>query len=133
MVRLNLPNRNLDTLDIKLDGGSLHIIALAEKDAGHYEQALKLDNVKPRAVLQIERKPEEDLIAVTISKTSAVDRIFEDAFKDISPALLLESRSFVDSPRFGSSLDVQAAAMWSAPISRTATWKTSMSGWKARP
>jgi HSP20 family molecular chaperone IbpA len=143
MVRLNLPNRKLDTVDIKLDGGSLHIIAPAEKDAGRYEQVLKLSNVKPQAVLQIERKPKDNLIVVTIPKTSAVaevkpplapkpapdvapldrwesdvfarmekmrremDRIFEDAFKDISPTLSLEPSSFFDSPRFGSSLDVQ--------------------------
>lgn len=143
MVRLNLPNRDISTVDIQFESGSLHIVAPAEKNAGRYEQVLKLEQAQPGAVVHIERRPKDNLIVVTVPKASAVakvnppvtpkpgagtapldqwesdvfarmdkmhremDRIFEDAFKGIRPGLSLEPKSFFDSPRFGSSLDLQ--------------------------
>ncbi len=67
-VRLNLPERDLSKVDIKLDGSSLHITAPAEKKAGGYEQTITLAQVAPQAQLVIDRRPNDNLIIVTVPK-----------------------------------------------------------------
>jgi HSP20 family molecular chaperone IbpA len=67
-VRLNMPERDLDKVDIKLEGDSLHIAAPAEKKAGGYEQTITLSNVAHDAKLEIERKQKDSLIVVTVPK-----------------------------------------------------------------
>lgn len=66
-VRLNLPDRDLDKVEIKLDGEALRIIAPADK-AGSYEQTVVLAGVASGAEPRIERKKEDDLIVVTVPK-----------------------------------------------------------------
>lgn len=66
-LRLNLPGRDLDKVQIKLDGETLRIIAPADK-AGSYEQTVVLAGVDPGAEPRIERKKEDDLILVTVAK-----------------------------------------------------------------
>src|SRR5438132_1049740 len=37
-IRLNLPNRDLNKVDVRLEGDTLRIVAPAEQKAGRYEQ-----------------------------------------------------------------------------------------------
>lgn len=67
-LRMNLPNRDLAKVEIKLEGDSLRIVAPAEKNAGRYEQVLSLSQVAPNARPVIERRPEDNLIVVTVPK-----------------------------------------------------------------
>lgn len=69
-VRLNLPGRDLDKVQIKLEGETLRIVAPAEK-AGSYEQTVVLAGADTEAEPRIERKKEDDLIVVTLPKKVA--------------------------------------------------------------
>jgi HSP20 family protein len=69
-VRLNLPDRDLDKVEIKLEGETLRIVAPAA-NAGSYEQTVVLAGVAPGAEPRIERKKEDDLIVVTVPKKPA--------------------------------------------------------------
>jgi HSP20 family molecular chaperone IbpA len=66
-VRLNLPGRDLDKVQIKLEGERLRIIAPADK-AGSYDQTVVLAGVEPGAEPRIERRKDDDLIVVTVPK-----------------------------------------------------------------
>lgn len=66
-VRLNLPNRDLDTVEITLVDGKLSIVAPTGR-AGRYEQTVILTGVASDAEPRIERKKEDDLIIVTVPK-----------------------------------------------------------------
>lgn len=68
-VRLNLPERDLAKVDIKLDGNVLHIAAPAQKKAGSYEQTITLASVAPDAKLVIDRRQADNLIVVTVPKS----------------------------------------------------------------
>ena len=69
-VRLNLPNRNLDKVEIDLNQDTLNINAPAEGKIASYQQAITLTGVTPKAKPQIERKRQDGLIVVTVPKTS---------------------------------------------------------------
>ena len=71
-VRLNMPSRDLEKVEIKLDGDELHIVAPADDKAGRYEQTVALAGVAPDAKPQIERKQKDNLIVVTVPKSSSV-------------------------------------------------------------
>ncbi|MDP9292632.1 MAG: Hsp20 family protein [Verrucomicrobiota bacterium] len=86
-VRLNLPNRDLDKLTIKLEGDTLSIVAPAENKAWRYEQVVALNGVAPDATPTIERKQKDNLIVVTVPKASiAVSQGTPSAIPD--PALM---------------------------------------------
>jgi HSP20 family molecular chaperone IbpA len=70
-VRLNLPDRDLDKVEIKLDGETLHIVAPASGKAGRYQQTVMLPGVAAGAKPGIERRKDDDLIVVTLPKSSA--------------------------------------------------------------
>jgi HSP20 family molecular chaperone IbpA len=70
-LRLHLPNRDLDKVQIDLSGDTLRIVAPAEAKAGRYEQSIQLDNLTAGTTPQIERKPEDSLIVVTIPRNSS--------------------------------------------------------------
>ena len=69
-LRLHLPNRDLDKVQIDLSGNTLRIVAPPEAKAGRYEQSIQLDNLTAGTTPQIERKPEDSLIVVTIPKSA---------------------------------------------------------------
>jgi HSP20 family molecular chaperone IbpA len=69
-LRLHLPNRDLDKVQIELSGDTLRIVAPPEGKAARYEQIIQLDNLTVGATPQIERQPEDSLIVVTIPKSS---------------------------------------------------------------
>ena len=70
ILRLHLPNRDLDKVQIELSGDALRIVAPPEGKAARYEQSIQLDNLTAGATPQIERQPEDSLIVVTIPKSS---------------------------------------------------------------
>jgi HSP20 family protein len=71
-VRLNLPDRDLQKVDIKMEGGKLHIAAPAGVKAGKYAQTITLAGADPAAPPKIERKPHDNMIVVTVPKSSTV-------------------------------------------------------------
>lgn len=68
VLRLNLPDRNLEKIEVTLDGDNLSIVAPAEGKAARYEQTLVLTSVAMATKPVIERKPKENLVIVTIPK-----------------------------------------------------------------
>lgn len=71
-LRLNLPDRDLDKVEIKLVGDTLRIVAPAGAKAGRYEQTVSLAGVDPRAEPKIERRSKDDMIVVTVPKGPTV-------------------------------------------------------------
>jgi HSP20 family protein len=136
-VRLNLPERDLDKVDIKLDGDSLQIAAPAEKKVSRYEQTITLSNVAPAAKLVIDRRQKDNLIVVTVPKSPTIAeapsltlpdpslsplgdwdrdifarmekmrRDMDRIFDESFKEFRSDHKGIFDRPRFGSSLDVQ--------------------------
>jgi HSP20 family molecular chaperone IbpA len=71
-VRLNLPDRNLDKVEVAWTGDTLRIVAPAEGKAGRYEQDIRLDGVPADAKPTIERKQKDNLVVVTVLKSPAL-------------------------------------------------------------
>jgi len=71
-VRLSMPDRDLQKVDIKMEGGKLHIVAPAESKAAKYEQTITLAGADPGAQPKIERKPQDNMIVVTVPKSAAI-------------------------------------------------------------
>lgn len=71
-VRLSLPNRDLDKVQINLAGDTLHIVAPAGGKAGQYEQDIHLDGLATNAAPKIERAPKDGLIVVTVPKAKGL-------------------------------------------------------------
>ena len=67
-VRLNLPDRDLEKVEIKLEGDTLRIIAPAGEKAGRYEQTIALAGVAAHAQPKVERKQKDNMIIVTVPK-----------------------------------------------------------------
>lgn len=67
-LRLNLPDRDLDKVEIKLDGDTLRIVAPAGDKASRYEQTVSLAGVDSSGIPKIERKPKDDMIVITVPK-----------------------------------------------------------------
>ncbi len=72
-LRLHLPNRDLDKVQIDLSGDTLRIVAPPEGKAARYEQSIQLDDLTAGSTPQIERKPKDNLIVVTIPKSLGPD------------------------------------------------------------
>ena len=70
-LRLHLPNRDLDKVQIDLSGDTLRIVAPPEGKAARYEQVIQLDSLTAGSAPQIERKAKDNLIVVTIPKSSS--------------------------------------------------------------
>ncbi len=71
MLRLNLPNRTLDKVEVTLAGDTLRVAAPEEGGAQRYEQSITLANVRADAAPTVERKQADGLIVVTIPKAPA--------------------------------------------------------------
>jgi HSP20 family molecular chaperone IbpA len=71
-VRLNLPDRDLEKVEIKLEGETLRIVAPAETKAGGYEQTVTLDGADSTAGPKIERKQKDAMIVVTVPKSAVI-------------------------------------------------------------
>jgi HSP20 family molecular chaperone IbpA len=68
VLRLNLPDRDVQKTEVKLQGGNLTIVVPAEGEAGRYEQTMALADIAADAQPAIERKQDRNLILVTIPK-----------------------------------------------------------------
>ena len=71
-IRLNLPDRDLEKVDIRLEGDTLRITAPTGEKAGRYEQTLALAGVASDAQPKIERRQKDSLIVVTVPKGATV-------------------------------------------------------------
>jgi len=71
-VRLNLPDRDLERVAIKLEGDTLRVVAPPAGNAGRYEQSVTLAGVASDAIPKIERKPKDSMIVVTVPKSATV-------------------------------------------------------------
>ncbi len=71
-LRLNLPDRDLEKVEIKLEGDTLRIVAPEGNKAGRYEQSIALALVDEKAEPKIERRHTDQMIVVTLQKRSAV-------------------------------------------------------------
>ncbi len=69
-VRVNLPGRNLDHVEVTMTGETVHIVAPKEGKAGRYEQSIGLEQVAADAKPVIERRPGKGLLVVTIPKAA---------------------------------------------------------------
>ena len=70
-LRLSLPNRNVDKVEVSLEGNRLRIVAPEEGTARRYEQTITLGDVPADAQSRVERKPQDHLIVVTVPKSSS--------------------------------------------------------------
>jgi HSP20 family protein len=70
VLRLNLPGRTLEKVNIQLNGSVLHIDAPAEDKAGRYEQSITLLDAAG-STPEIERKAGDNLIVVKVPKAPA--------------------------------------------------------------
>jgi HSP20 family protein len=70
LVRLSLPGRAIDKVDVELDGNLLRIDAPAEGQASRYRQSITLPGAAD-GTPEIERKPGEGVIVVKVAKTTA--------------------------------------------------------------
>ena len=71
-LRLNLPGRDLSKVEVRLDSDTLHVVAPATAKAPGYEQTFVLADVLPNERLEIDRRQKDNLIVVTVPKSSGV-------------------------------------------------------------
>lgn len=69
LVRLSLPGRAIDKVEVDLDGNLLRIDAPAEGNAAGYRQSITLPGAADEKP-EIERRPAEGVIVVKVSKAS---------------------------------------------------------------
>lgn len=72
MLRLSLPERDINTVEVTLSGGSLHIVAPSDKKESRYEQVITLPGVKKDAAIVIDRRQKDHLVVITVPKESDV-------------------------------------------------------------
>ncbi len=75
MVRLHLPNRDMNKVEVMLHEDILHIVAPATGKSGRYEETVTLAGADPNATLKIERREKDDMIVVTIPKSAATAEV----------------------------------------------------------
>lgn len=86
-VRMHLPGRDLDSVQVELDQGALRIIAPSGDQAGRYEQTLALEGVGTASTVEIERDAVGQTLVVTVPK---VDGDGAEAKQPTVPALALQ-------------------------------------------
>jgi HSP20 family molecular chaperone IbpA len=70
MLRLDLPGRDLEKVEITKQGESMHIVVPAADNQGRYEQTVSLAGADPTAAPVIERKTNDGVIVVTVAKAT---------------------------------------------------------------
>ena len=84
MLRLDLPGRDLERVEISLKGDVLHILVPEEGTFGRYEQNVELAGVKPGVEPLIDRKKNDGVITVTVAKgKQALSPLSRDVVPDI--------------------------------------------------
>ncbi|RBP35642.1 HSP20 family molecular chaperone IbpA [Roseimicrobium gellanilyticum] len=69
MLRLDLPHRTLDKVEVNLTGETLRVTAPEEGGTQRYEQTITLKDVSANAIPVVERKQGQNMLVVTIPKT----------------------------------------------------------------
>jgi HSP20 family molecular chaperone IbpA len=69
MLRLDLPHRTLDKVEVNLAGETLRVTAPEEGGTQRYEQSITLKDVPANATPVVERKQEQGMLVVTVPKT----------------------------------------------------------------
>lgn len=70
-LRLSLPDRDLSKVEVSLKGSTLQIAAPEDGKSRRYEQTIVLSDVSPGAKLRIDRKQSDNLILITVPKSTA--------------------------------------------------------------
>ncbi|MEY3896128.1 MAG: hypothetical protein RLZZ214_1648 [Verrucomicrobiota bacterium] len=137
ILRVHLPDRNVDQVEVTLENNSLSIMAPAEGKAALYQQTLTLTGLAAGAKPVIERRKADNLMIVTIPKAAAapaedkepptaespveswdrdvldrMDRMHQEMNRIFKNAFqdfrsMPEHMGIFDEPRFGSSFVVQ--------------------------
>ncbi|MCW1912982.1 Hsp20 family protein [Luteolibacter sp. GHJ8] len=68
MLRLDLPGRDLERVEVSLKGNVLHILVPEEGNLGRYEQNVELAGAKPGVEPLIDRRKNDGIITVTVAK-----------------------------------------------------------------
>jgi len=68
-LRLSLPDRDLNKVDVALKDSTLHVVAPEDGKLRRYEHSIVLGDVPPDAKLEVVRHPDDKLIMVTIPKS----------------------------------------------------------------
>jgi len=68
MLRLDLPGRDLEKVEVSLNGDTLHIVVPEGGNLGRYEQSVVLSGAQAGADPVIDRKKEDGVITVTVAK-----------------------------------------------------------------
>jgi HSP20 family molecular chaperone IbpA len=68
IVRLSLPNRDVEKVEIKVEGNTLRIVAPESGEAERYEQNVALAEMQAGAQPKIDRRPKDNMIVVTVPK-----------------------------------------------------------------
>ena len=69
VIRLSLPDRDLNKVEVTFGDGALRIVAPEEGKASRYEQTVQLSGVSSEPNLQIDRRQSDNMIVVTVPKT----------------------------------------------------------------
>jgi HSP20 family molecular chaperone IbpA len=67
-IRLDLPGRDVDQVEVSLKGESLHILAPENGSLGRYEQTILLAGAQSGAEPKVERRKDDAVITVTVPK-----------------------------------------------------------------
>lgn len=73
-IRLNLPDRDLEKVEITLEKSTLRILAPTGDKGGRYEQTIGLAEADPAATPKIERRQKDSMIVITVPKVFATAR-----------------------------------------------------------
>ena len=74
VVRLNLPERDLQKVNIRVEEGALRIVAPAEGKQGKYEQTIELAGLAAGQQPKIDRRQNDSIIVVTLPKGDSVPK-----------------------------------------------------------
>ena len=70
VMRLHLPERDINLVEVSLaDGRNLRVTAPASDTLSAYEQNITLEEVTPGAKPEVEKRPDEGLVIIRVSKT----------------------------------------------------------------
>lgn len=68
VIRLSLPDRDLNKVEVTFSDGALSIVAPAEGKASRYEQTVQLSGVSSQPNLQVDRRQSDNMIVFTVPK-----------------------------------------------------------------
>lgn len=72
VIRLHLPDRDIKLVEADIvDGRMLRVTSPASETLGAYEQSLTLESLTPDAKPEVEKRPDQGLVIIRISKTSS--------------------------------------------------------------